>query len=186
MIEPLVMPSGYQCVITDEKLSKEEFYSRALPVLPVLPEDLIITSIVDVYGRPRCTREGYDFSYSHSKSFSVLCISTNGCFVGVDIEPCITSERLYYSFLSEQEVRYIDSCKVAERAKEATKIWTRKEAFVKAVGVGMITHPNTLDVLPVITASSGEIMYQGTRYTATIILDRWNAGEYCSGVAISS
>lgn len=73
------------------------------------------------------------FSISHSKKCCVCVISDKE--IGVDAEEIKPfSQRLAEKVCSENELREIE--KSPDKAREFTKIWTRKESFIKMTGEG--------------------------------------------------
>ena len=88
--------------------------------------------------------EGFDFSIAHSGDM-VVCAAATGCALGVDVEvvkPLDINE--YEDYLTLHEWAYING---AEEPREAFyEIWTRKEATLKASGIGMDTDLNMVDV----------------------------------------
>lgn len=73
------------------------------------------------------------FSISHSKKCCVCVVSDR--VIGVDAEEIKPfSQRLAEKVCSENELREIE--KSPDKAREFTKIWTRKESFIKMTGEG--------------------------------------------------
>jgi 4'-phosphopantetheinyl transferase len=89
-----------------------------------------------------------DFNLSHSGELAVIAL-TDGAAVGVDVEHrqrrvdharlaarvCSPAERAHYAALPE-----------AQRADFFLRLWTRKEAFVKATGEGIWRRLAELDL----------------------------------------
>lgn len=79
-----------------------------------------------------------EFNLSHSGELAVFSFS-HGVPLGVDVErmrPLIDMEGLAMRFFSPEEVDELLSLPAAERQRGFFNCWTRKEAFVKALGVG--------------------------------------------------
>jgi 4'-phosphopantetheinyl transferase len=79
------------------------------------------------------------FSLSHSENLGLLAISPVGA-VGVDVEnirPLDDADSLVNRFFSQREITSFQ--KVPKNAKSLAffKLWTRKEAFLKATGEGI-------------------------------------------------
>jgi 4'-phosphopantetheinyl transferase len=94
-----------------------------------------------------------EFNVSHSKDLAVVAITTN-CRVGVDIEyMCELSEleQIASSFFRPEEFAAIASSPPAERRSAFFRSWTRKEAYVKALGAGFST---PVEGLPVTASES--------------------------------
>lgn len=93
-----------------------------------------------VRGKPRMADDTLDlrFNCSHSYDIAVYSIAV-GCELGVDIEkvrPLPTVREIAQRYFCPEEVFDIASVPVAEREAAFFRCWTRKEAFMKAVGDG--------------------------------------------------
>ena len=83
--------------------------------------------------------EGLRFNLSHSSGLAVIAVSS-GRAVGVDIEKvspkpeCLEIAR---RFFSEREYQALSAIGESERQRAFFACWTRKEAFVKAIGDGL-------------------------------------------------
>jgi 4'-phosphopantetheinyl transferase len=104
------------------------------------PSDLVFR--YGEQGKPylRQNSECIQFNVSHSKDYALVAI-TRGCSIGVDIEyvnPEIDFESLAKSFFSEEEYESMSQlpCQI-EKLEAFYHCWTRKEAFIKAVGKGL-------------------------------------------------
>lgn len=97
-------------------------------------------------GKPFLSKEqshlNIHFNLSHSNDLALYAISKMEN-VGIDIEytkrnihPLEIAER----FFSKDEILLLSHLPIAEQLNGFYKIWTRKEAYVKAIGEG-ITHP---------------------------------------------
>lgn len=102
------------------------------------PEDLLFLRALE--GKPYLTNFGLPlyFNLSHSGNFAALAVSSLG-EVGVDIE--ITRKRSYLKiverFFHEDENDQINNCDEAKREELFYRMWTLKEAFFKATGMGI-------------------------------------------------
>jgi 4'-phosphopantetheinyl transferase len=95
----------------------------------------------DRNGKP--TLSGYahapSFNLSHSQDAMVLAISRGG-EVGIDIEAVRAlpeAEKIAARFFAPGEIEALRSLALDERERAFFTCWTRKEAFVKAVGGGL-------------------------------------------------
>jgi 4'-phosphopantetheinyl transferase len=88
--------------------------------------------------------ETFDFSIAHSVDM-VVCAAATDCELGVDIEVIKPLDIIEYEdYLTMHEWAYING---AEEPKEAFyEIWTKKEAALKASGIGLDTDLNKVDV----------------------------------------
>jgi 4'-phosphopantetheinyl transferase len=78
------------------------------------------------------------FNLSHSHGVAVIAVSRN-LKLGIDtewIQPQLADEESARSFLSEKELAVFQSLSKPSRVKFFFQLWTRKEAFLKACGVG--------------------------------------------------
>lgn len=92
-------------------------------------------------GKPivkRPSNSNLDISISHSGCYLVIGICDNGK-IGVDIELLNDIDfRVFRSCLSASEEIYINSGnKITQRLENFYEIWTRKEAYLKALGIGL-------------------------------------------------
>jgi 4'-phosphopantetheinyl transferase len=88
------------------------------------------------------------FNVSHSKKLG-LCAVSRHSEIGVDLEyirPVADAERIAERFFSAQENAVLQSLPANQRQAAFFNCWTRKEAFIKAIGEGL-SHPlNQFDV----------------------------------------
>jgi 4'-phosphopantetheinyl transferase len=79
------------------------------------------------------------FNMSHSGRMAVYAFTT-GCQVGVDVEqvrPVSDMEDIAVRFFSSEETAELKEVPEANRTQGFFNCWTRKEAFIKAVGDGL-------------------------------------------------
>jgi 4'-phosphopantetheinyl transferase len=94
------------------------------------------------FGKPFLCDEaehGLRFNLSHSQDQALLAV-TRGRVIGVDIEqvrPDFATEEIAQRFFSERECQELQALPSAERTTAFFRCWTRKEAFIKAVGDGL-------------------------------------------------
>lgn len=94
-----------------------------------------------VHGKPYLLDyPNIQFNISHSGDFLLVAISQIGA-VGVDIEQAKPQRRdfsgLVTKCFAESEQNYWQALPECEKTDEFYRFWTRKEAFVKAVGRGL-------------------------------------------------
>lgn len=109
------------------------------------PADLVFSA--QPGGRPFLKGQQLDFNLSHSGDWLVLAIG-QGCRFGVDIEsycPSSPHEAIVGQHFSRAEQEQWRSAAPDGRAKVFARIWTRKEAALKAVGIGIIDDLAMLD-----------------------------------------
>lgn len=95
--------------------------------------------------KPKAFSEGFEiyFNVSHSAKLFGLCLAKTA--VGLDIEilrPVLQATKLAKRFFSEPESEHIQKTSANTRSLEFLKLWTRKEAVIKAAGVGIAPHLN--------------------------------------------
>ena len=90
----------------------------------------------------------WQFNLSHSGIWA-LCAVARGLPVGVDIEvirPMPDAADLALEFFSPDEASMIHSGTPEQLEQRFLALWTRKEAFVKALGTGFYTDPGNFTV----------------------------------------
>ena len=104
------------------------------------------------YGRPELVRSSeqnsVEFNLSHTADFALLAFSRDRR-IGIDIERVrgdFDTSEIAERFFSECERSRLREIASAERHLAFFRCWTRKEAFIKALGEGL-SHPlDTFDV----------------------------------------
>ena len=84
-------------------------------------------------------KSGIRFNLSHSSELALLAV-TQGLMVGVDIEwikPGFATDDIAQRFFSATEVQTLQSLPAGQRAEAFFSCWTRKEAYIKALGEGL-------------------------------------------------
>ncbi|MEI6268804.1 MAG: 4'-phosphopantetheinyl transferase superfamily protein [Methylococcaceae bacterium] len=90
------------------------------------------------------------FNLSHSADRVLIAMSWN-CQLGVDIELCkprINVSGLVNKCFAEEEIGYWNKLPETQKNQEFYRLWTRKEAFVKATGHGITLGLNQCVVYP--------------------------------------
>lgn len=90
-------------------------------------------------GKPFITGSFLKFNLSHSKD-RMLCAVTMRCEVGVDIEyiqPSFDWKPVARIFFTAAEIQTIKSFPENFQVQTFFRIWTRKEALAKALGIGL-------------------------------------------------
>ena len=102
------------------------------------PESIVLDK--GPHEKPYMT-DGPSFNLSHSGSTVLVGIAASGD-LGVDVEavrPVDSMGALARSCLSDREQESFATCADGEKMRAFFRAWTRKEAFVKALGVGLKT-----------------------------------------------
>jgi 4'-phosphopantetheinyl transferase len=109
--------------------------------LNMTPEQIVFAYATN--GKPELAGElsksGLEFNLSHSCDRALLGIASNAC-IGVDIEFInheFTSDDIAQRFFAPGEVARLRAMPATERAAAFFSCWTRKEAYIKAVGQGL-------------------------------------------------
>ncbi len=103
------------------------------------------------FGKPALDgHAGLHFNLSHSQSLAVIAISHNAdAEVGIDIElarPMPDAQALAATCFTAQEIRALKALPPARRDRAFLIGWTRKEACLKALGLGLSVDLQTLHV----------------------------------------
>jgi 4'-phosphopantetheinyl transferase len=101
------------------------------------------------------------FSLAHSRGF-VACVISAGDAVGIDVEPVphdIHEIDVARWVFSDDEASALERCAGDELAARFCELWTLKEAFAKASGIG-VTEPMRL---PSVDIERGYVRVRGPR-----------------------
>ena len=103
---------------------------------------------IDALGKP-AVRDGPGISLSHAEDF-VACAMCASTAVGVDVEllsRIASPGRLVPLVAHDAEIDLLHACGPGDLAALFRRCWTRKEAALKAAGVGLRYDPRRIDVL---------------------------------------
>ena len=107
---------------------------------------------VGEHGKPRLasahTAANLEFNLSHSGSLALYAFA-RGCPVGVDVElvrDIPDADDLAGRFFSAAEIAALRALQPGRRSLAFLACWTRKEAFIKALGVGLNCPLDLFDV----------------------------------------
>jgi 4'-phosphopantetheinyl transferase len=105
---------------------------------PIAPQDWRFK--LNDYGKPIASPEcGLRFNLSNSPGL-VVCLIARETEVGVDVEPCACAAeiaKLAPTVFSSQELVQLEALRGPERLDRALRLWTLKEAYIKARGMGL-------------------------------------------------
>jgi 4'-phosphopantetheinyl transferase len=138
--------------------------------LKIRPEEIEFT--YTDYGKPQIAASGtprqpLNFNLAHSRGVALYAFTLLG-EIGVDIEyirPEFPDEEIARRFFSASEVARLGDLPVETRPQAFFNCWTRKEAFIKAKGVGLSLPLDQFDV----TLDPAE--------PAALLRTRWNENE---------
>lgn len=104
---------------------------------------------VNEYGKPSLKEGGIEFNMSHSVDF-VLLAATHAGRIGIDIEKIrlgIASHVIARQYFSSAEIEELQSLPSEEDRVTAFFVgWSRKEAYIKAHGLGLALPLESFDV----------------------------------------
>ncbi len=95
--------------------------------------------IYNEYGKPYLKNNEVYFNISHSGIYTVLVICSNE--VGVDIEKIAMHEKVIAKVCTDEEKKLI------KNAEDFTKVWVKKESYVKFLGIGLSYGLKNVDTL---------------------------------------
>jgi 4'-phosphopantetheinyl transferase len=126
------------------------------------PEILRFTS--DTYGKPVLLgADGLKFNLTHSSGVGALAVA-NAAEVGIDVEcerPDVATRDLARRFFAPSEVAALDRYAGPHYTSAFFACWTRKEAYVKAVGLGLSLELDSF-VVSVDPDAPPELLHTGT------------------------
>lgn len=106
------------------------------------------------HGKPELANDAYRakcrFNLSHSRGL-ILAAFTVGHEVGIDVEfldPAICFGEIADMVFSRLENKWLSELPYRQRRLSYFRCWTRKEAFLKALGKGLSDRIRTIEILP--------------------------------------
>lgn len=103
---------------------------------------------VNQYGKPALVNSTLEFNLSHSGDFALIAV-TQERKIGVDVERIrqgISSHVIAQQYFSKAEVAELQSLPIEQRESAFFTCWTRKEAYIKAQGLGLALPLESFDV----------------------------------------
>lgn len=144
---------------------------------------------VGEYGKPTLTSNpNLEFNISHSGDYALIAVARNHK-VGIDVERLrdgLEIEKIARRFFSEEENSELAGLPPKQQTTGFFNCWTRKEAYIKAHGLGLSLHLESFDVS--LTPNQPAIL-RATRPDATIA-SRWTLlsldidPQYAGAVAV--
>lgn len=115
--------------------------------LNLSPQNLKFT--YSTQGKPALhTETEIFFNLSHSHQLALYAITLNR-EIGIDIEfirPIAEAENIVKNYFSPKEITIFNTISPAHKPEAFFNAWTRKEAYLKATGQGLIQPLNTIEV----------------------------------------
>lgn len=106
--------------------------------LQILPQDIEL--VCEPHGKPALKQAAcLHFNLSHTKDYALLAISDLSP-VGVDIEICKQTRDILAiakRFFSQAEHEWLASTAIEQRFDRFYQLWCHKEAYLKALGLGL-------------------------------------------------
>ncbi len=127
--------------------------------LNILPEEIEFKK--NIYGRPfinNCNEDKITFNLSHSKERIAIIVGKESP-VGVDIQfidPKVKVHKIASRFFKKEEAEYLQKLKSNNATEEFFYLWTIKEAFTKALGMGF-HYPFSDVIMPTLPIKAFEI-----------------------------
>jgi len=107
-----------------------------------------LTFSINHYGKPALDGHDLEFNLSHSGDFALVAV-TRGRKIGVDVERIrsdMEHESIARRFFSPGEVSELMVLPPSQRVDGFFHCWTRKEAYIKAQGLGLSLPLDSFDV----------------------------------------
>ena len=132
------------------------------------------------HGKPYLADPAADwlaFNVAHSRDLIVYAVA-RGHDIGVDVEwvrPDLDVEGLARHFFTAAERRWLERVPTDRRLSACVALWTRKEAVLKGLGLGLTLPPQQVEALPGRSAR----MVAGAE--ATVAPPRWSVAAFAAG-----
>jgi 4'-phosphopantetheinyl transferase len=120
-----------------------EILARSLDVFPSR-----VQFAYNRYGKPAVRGSDVRFNVSHSAGWAMFAVA-RGREVGIDVERVeerFVREQIPERFFSPLEVETLRGLPVGQQTEAFFRCWTRKEAYIKARGLGLALALDSFDV----------------------------------------
>jgi 4'-phosphopantetheinyl transferase len=134
-------------------------------------------------GKPYLSNSEISFSYSRSHEFGCLGVTRNRA-IGVDLErinPDVASDRIPENFFSQSEAKALRVLPAKIQQQAFFHCWTRKEAYLKALGCGLSQELSSVEV-PVNV--DGHCGYVGSKEFLCSVFTFVPAPEFVAAIAL--
>lgn len=138
------------------------------------PQNLIFEK--NEHGKPRLKNHPeIGFNMSHSNDLAIVAVCSNA-EIGVDIEYCKEKpswEKIARRFFNELELNYLLKLPEDRQLIAFFQLWTRKEAYIKAIGTGLSTPLSSFNVsYPEFIETDNNIKNQPVWYQSDLQLNK--------------
>lgn len=141
----------------------------------ILAQELVVAPRAVVYGAAAAGKpfvaapagSGIEFSFSDSGDLALLAVGCS-CPLGVDVEsrrPLLDLAGVAERFFAAEECAALFALPDAERDAGFYRLWTRKEAYIKALGAGL-GHPLARFVVTLASGDARVLSVDGDRAAA--------------------
>lgn len=98
--------------------------------------------------KPLClSYPNIDFSFSHTRN-AILCCFSSFSVVGADIEKiALAPLEIMHQVFNHAEIEYVEHSQDYQKNFRFYEIWTRKEAYTKQLGIGLVSNPADINTL---------------------------------------
>jgi 4'-phosphopantetheinyl transferase len=139
------------------------------------------------FGKPSLPSQGVHFNLSHSSDIVLIAMAADG-ELGVDVERIRHLEnfvQISHDFFSPSEVRELRRMPESQAQSAFYACWTRKEAILKAEGVGLSLEMNRFDVPvdPVLREPWSTVRVPANEASAWRVADLSIGPEYAAAIA---
>jgi len=146
---------------------------------------------ISEHGKPYLEgNSGFQFNLTHCEALAGIAISTSGA-VGLDCERLVSMDDMAAfckRICSSKELEIIHGLENEHLVKVLFQIWTRKEAILKAIGLGLHYPLRKLTALDRVNAPElyTQIPGHGSWWVSTIDLPSTHAAACCTPFSIGS
>ncbi|CDE45018.1 phosphopantetheine-protein transferase domain protein [Clostridium sp. CAG:411] len=130
-----------------------------------------LTFTCETFHKPLCNAiSSCDFSLSHTDGMILLGIAETGT-IGVDVE-CKKNApyEIMSSVFHKEEISYITSATPEQQTARFFEMWTKKEAYTKAIGTGLCTEVTDINTL---SLSTHFLSWQDTSYVYSVYYEQY-------------
>lgn len=118
------------------------------------------------HGKPHLSDGGVSFNMSHSRGVVAIAVMRSG-MVGIDVQhhdPQVELLAIAERFFAQEEAAWLKSVPDAQRQAVFYRIWSLKEAYIKAVGLGMALPLSSFAFVASTDSSAAELLRQPTEW----------------------